>query len=107
MKLWFDEGGMTGDFNAVCDPPKDWKEACPSWEDDELEIWFRAYTTKHRTTQHEIELHSRGVVYECFIEVSTRSCFNDIELAHFVTKDREEAERLLQLAADAIYGEEW
>jgi len=106
MKLWFDEGGLTGDFNAVCDPPDDWKAAYPSWQDDELEIWFRAYTTEHRATQHEIELYSRGVGYECFVEVSTRSCWNEIELAHFCTVDAKEAERMLQIAADALYGEE-
>jgi len=105
MELVFDEGGCTGDFNAVCDPPDYWKKFDPDGE-DELEIWFRAYTTQHELTPSEATLRELGYGYECFVEVSTRRCFNDVELARFRAKDRAEAERLLQLAANAIYGEE-
>ena len=94
---------MTGDFCAVCDPPDDWKAVCSRWQDDEIEIWFRAYTTTHRTTQHEIDLYEQGIGYECFVEVSDSACWKDIGLAHFFAENDKEAEHLLQVAADAQY----
>ena len=105
MKLWFDEGGMTGDFNACCDPPEDWMDLDP---DDELGlfVWFRAYTTKHLVSSHEELLWQQGYDYDCFVEVETEACFNEYELAHFPARDVEEAERMLQACADAIYGKE-
>lgn len=106
MKLWFDEGGMTGDFNACCNPPEDWMELDPN---DELEmfVWFRAYTTKHLMSSREEHLLEQGFEYDCFVEVETARCFNEYELAHFPARDVEEAECLLQIAADALYGKEW
>ena len=105
MKLMFDEGGVAGDFNACCDPPRDWMELDP---DDELGlfIWFRAYTTDTPMNGHGEELAADGYAYDCYVEVETNECWCAYELAHFRARDTEEAERLLQAAADALYGEE-
>ena len=105
MELWFDEGSMTGDFNACCDPPDDWRALDP---DDErgIFIWFRAYTTRHFMSNREETLWMRGYGYDCFVEVEVDDDWCAYELAHFSARDAEEAERLLQACADAIYEED-
>ena len=109
MELWFDEGGMTGDFNTVCNPPKDWPVTYDDWGEPSVDIWFRAYATVHdakRGYGHDYDLWSAGYDYDCYVEVSTPTSFNEYELAHFPARNQEEAERLLQACADAIYKED-
>ena len=110
MKLWFDEGGMPGDFAVVMDPPKDWPVTYDDWDEPSIDIWFRAYATKYdaeRGYGRDYELWSDGYDYDCYVEVSTPHCFNEYELAHFPARDREEAERLLTVAAAALYEDGW
>lgn len=107
MRLQFDEGGERGDFNAVVAPPRDWPVTYDDWGLPEIDVWFRAYTTKvdaGRGEGRDYELWADGYDYDCYVEASTPTCFNEYEIAHFPARSREEAERLLQVAADAIYG---
>lgn len=109
MKLYFDEGGMSGDFNAVCNPPKDWPATYDEFGEPSIDVWFRAYATRYGAAKgygRDYELWTAGYDYDCYVEVSTPTCFNEYELAHFAAKDETEAERLLQVAADALYGKE-
>ena len=111
MELWFDEGGMTGDFCAVCNPPKDLPVTYDEWGEPSVDIWFRAYATVHDAKcgyGHDYDLWSEGYDYDCccYVEVNTPSCFDGYELAHFPARNQEEAERLLQACADAIYEED-
>ena len=105
MKLWFDEC-YDGDFEAYCDLPDDWADEESPLRQDGF-IWFKAYNTGiddgyDQTTRFREE----GYAYECLIRYQyDPPCgpYHEEDLAVFGAHTREEAERLLQVAADAIY----
>jgi len=108
--LDFDEAGLRGDFCAVCNPPKDWPVTYDEWGEQTIEIWFWAYATEPNARKgygKDYELWVAGYGYDCYVDVATPAFLDAYNLAHFSARDSEEAERLLQVAADALYGEEW
>lgn len=110
MKLWFDSCDWGDDFEAYCDLPKDWYG-----EDDTSDlynngfIWFKAYDLAAGGDFDAAKMMERGCRFECLVRFQyDPPCgpYDEETLAEFYAKDKEEAERLLQIAADALYGEE-
>lgn len=109
MELWFDEIGCGRDFGAVCDPPTDLKRLDPDGERG-MEVWFRAYDTSVAAAYNNRDkmLHDNGIGFDCEIriEFAEGPSGEDIYMFGFTAQNEEEAERLLQVAADALHGEE-
>ena len=95
------------DFEAMLDWPKDWPTDQTQRGEFE-DVWFKAYDTSLKENDEDTELFERGYLFNCCVRIryyeSGRYCEDYI--AKFPAKDKEEAERLLQVAADALYGEE-
>lgn len=95
------------DFEACCYWPKDW----PHEHEDGLvfdDVWFKAYDTSLKENDEDTALFEQGYLFNCIVRVRyyTPSLYCEDGLAKFPAHDKEEAERLLQLAADALYEEE-
>ena len=110
MKLYFDDCYCGEDFEAYCDLPEDW------YGGDDMSdlfnngfIWFKAYDTAEVPYDMTEEFAKDGYAFECIVRFQyDPACgpYHEEDLAIFGARDREEAERLLQVAADALYGEE-
>lgn len=106
MELWFDQCGTGRDFAAVCGSPNNLKALDP---DDErgMEVWFRAYDTSVAAAYSERDrmLHENGIEFDCEVRIEfAEGCSGeDIYIAGFTAQDKQEAERLLQIAADALF----
>jgi len=106
MELFFDQGGAGRDFCAVCDLPESLRALDPDGE-REGEVWFRAYDTSVAAgwNGRDLALHNSGIEFDCEVSIqfAVGSSGEDIYLFGFTAQDRQEAERLLQTAADALY----
>ena len=106
MKLWFDSCGDGRDFAAVCDPPESLMALDPDGERG-MEVWFRAYDTSVAAAYNNRDsmLHEHGIEFDCEVRIEfAEGCSGeDIYLAGFTAQNEQEAERLLQIAADALY----
>lgn len=107
MNLWFDECYSDGDFEAYCDLPDDWADEDSPLREDGY-IWFKAYSTGIEDDYDQTaRFRAEGYAYECLIRYQydpPHGPYREIDIATFGASSREEAERLLQTAADAIYG---
>jgi len=112
MKLNFDACDVGRDFEACCDLPGIWAESsndpCSLYQ--RAFIWFKAYDLLVGPyTKDDARLRAEGYEFSCLVRI--RSDWANIgaideDLGVFGARDMEEAERLLQVAADALYGEE-
>ena len=100
------------DFEVSCNIPYDW---CPgAWDAPDSiywksSIWFKAYDVNAGTEYDETErFRNEGYEFECLIRLElNRDGHSELtELAKFGARNIDEAERLLQAAADAIFEEE-
>jgi len=100
------------DFEAITDWPKGWPHDLKSPDGyvdySDGDVWFKAYDTSFKANHEDAELFERGYQFNCIVRIRyyTTSLYCKDVLAKFPAKDRAEAERLLQIAADALYGEE-
>lgn len=77
-------------------------------DSDDCGIWFRAFNTSLLETVEDIAFREQGYLFRCIVYASyatTNTYYEDV-LARFPAHDKEEAERLLQVAANALYEEE-
>lgn len=108
MKLWFDEGGLAGDFCCYRDLPEWWNAT--EQEREDFYVQFRAYNNRNMMDKHEERMVEDGFDYECFVTIECDppvGSFKEWTVGHFLAHDRIEAEWLMQLAANALYGKEW
>ena len=106
MKLVFYEGWYRGHAEAVCDPPESWMPFEKA-EEIELFIHFDSYElSEWAIGEDEDEMLDNGFKYICLVGVEYGKTDDFEILAKFPAKTNQEAERLLQIAADAIYEEE-
>lgn len=106
MKLVFYEGWSLGHTEAVCDPPESWM---PFEKVEELELFIRfdSYElSEWAMGEDEIEMLDNGFNYVCLVGIEYGKTDDFEVLAKFPAKTEQEAERLLQVAADALYGKE-
>ena len=103
MNLVFEWCDYGDDFEAICNPPEDWMALDP---DDELEmfIWFKAYDVGMFECDRDEQLASEDYCYDClaWVEFGWMSK-REYLLKNTPARTREEAERILQATADAIY----
>ena len=110
MKLHFDDCCWLRDFEAWCDVPRGWVDG---WDDPRnWQIWFKAYDCEKEFNDTEAEYRQRGYEFDCVVQlicdpIDGSGMTAEWVLAEFPARNEEEAERLLQVAADALYGEEW
>ena len=105
MELDFYSSDYGEDFEAMTDLPNDW----PHEDDDMLnDVWFKAYDTSLKEICEDAELFEQGYLFNCYVRVRyhANGVYCEDELAKFPARDREDAERLLKVAADALYGKE-
>ena len=108
MELYFEDCDYGEDFESLCDIPEDW------YGGDDMSalynnsfIWFKAYDTSMCELSREEELYAQGYGFDCYVWLEVEYMGKREYLLDGVpARDRAEAERLLQLAADALYGEE-
>lgn len=107
MKLDFYDSNYGEDFEAMTDWPGGWPHES---EDGRAfdDVWFKAYDTSFKENDEDAELFEQGYLFNCIVRTRnyTPSLYCEDVLAKFPAKDKEEAERLLQIAADALYREE-
>lgn len=98
MELVFSECNYGEDFESVEYVPEGW----PVGED--AFIWFKAYDTSFCETERETELHDAGFEFDCLVWLEHR-CMGprDYLMESTGARNKQEAERLLQVAADALY----
>ena len=101
------------DFENVWWWPKGWpndiKYPDGSVYLNDPQIWFKAYDTSLCETSEDSELFEQGYLFNCMVRTMyDRTVFycEDV-LAEFPARDREEAERLLTVAAAALYEDGW
>ena len=112
MELYHEGCSYARDFEDCCDLPRTWAE--PSDDPDSLYqrayIWFKAYDLLAGPyTSAGKQFSDDGYEFECLVRMRQDTPtigFVDIDLAHFPARNQEEAERLLQACADAIYEED-
>ena len=100
------------DFEAVCYWPESWPHDI-EYQDGSMDymdgdVWFKAYDTSLKENDEDARLFEHGYLFNCIVRIRyyTTSLYCEDVLAKFPARDKEEAERLLQVAADALYGEE-
>lgn len=109
MKLFFDECYWLGDFEAWCDVSSGWVDG---WDDPiNWQVWFKAYDCEKQINDTETEYWEQRYEFDCVVRLicdpfGSNGMTAEWVLAEFPAKNVEEAERLLQVAADALYGEE-
>lgn len=109
MKLNFDDCCFLRDFETWCDIPNGWVDG---WDDPiNWQVWFKAYDCANRTNGTETRYWDDGYEFDCIVELICDPIYgNGItaqwKLAEFPARNEKEAERLLQVAADALYGKE-
>ena len=101
MKLLFEDCDYYRDFEACCDLPEWWNATDEDYYT--YYIWFKAYDTTHHEDEHEERLHKSGYEFECCVFLAWQTGLMRDEIATFPARDKKDAERLLQLAADALY----
>lgn len=101
MELFF-EGGDGRDFKAVCDLPDYLKALDPDGERGGY-VCFQAFDTSF-DADYPIDrlLLENEFEFDCEVRVWFDDG-NDIYLHSFAAHDKQEAKRLLQVAADALY----
>ena len=110
MMLDFYDSDYGQDFEACWDWPEGWPQNIEfpdgSMEYTDGDVWFKAYDTSLLEADEDIALFEQGYLFNCYVRLryNPPSPYCDDVLAHFPAHDKEEAERLLQLAADALYG---
>lgn len=113
MKLDFYESGYGEDFEAAADWPKGWPHDIeyPDGYMDYMDgdVWFKAYDTSLKENDEDVDLFRQGYLFNCNVRIRyyTTGLYCEDGLAKFPARDKEEAERLLEIAADALYGKEW
>lgn len=113
FKLDFQSSDYGEDFEYVYDWPRDWpcsiEHTDGSIDYDDGDVWFKAYDTSFKENDEDAELFELGYLFNCIVRIRyyTTGLYCEDVLAKFPAKDKEEAEHLLQVAADALYGEEW
>lgn len=112
MKLDFYSSDYGEDFEAMSDWPNDWPHDI-EWPDGYMDymfcdVWFKAYDTSFKANDEDAMLFEQGYLFNCIVRIRyyTTGLYCEDGLAKFHARNREEAERLLQVAADALYGEE-
>ena len=97
MELNFDNGFYGEHLEAWTSLPEWWNAT--DNEFDDYGIYFNAYLN---------DKPDGGCYYDCFVELEYETCYvhRTWELARFDAEDEDEAMRLLQVAADALYGKE-
>ena len=99
------------DFEYVYDWPESWPQNIehPDGYMDYMDgdVWFKAYDTSLCANEEDKELFEQGYLLNCVVRLRyyTTGLYCEDGLAKFPARDKEEAERLLQAAADALY--EW
>lgn len=112
MMLDFYDSGYGNDFECVWEWPDSWPQniefADGSVDFYDPYIWFKAYDTSLCENEEDAGLYEQGYLFNCIIRTryDSSSFYCEDVLAKFPAKDREEAKRLLTLAAKAIYEEE-
>ena len=110
MKLIFEWCDYGDDFETYCDLPDDWADEYSPLRDDGF-IWFKAYDTEIEGSYDKTDrFRAEGYKYECLVRFQyDPPCgpYHEEDLAVFGAHTREEAEHLLQVAANALYGKEW
>ena len=112
MKLHFYPSGCGRDFEALGHWPEGWpcNIEYPDGSLDYIdpEVKFKAYETAQRELPWDRQLDGMGIEFRCEVRFlyDTTSLWCENVLIAFTAKDKHEAERLLQIAADALYGEE-
>ena len=107
MKLEIRKSGYMKDIESIECPPSDWVENTLDWY-----ILFKGYDLDAWCcSQEELRMHEDGNDFICVVELYNEPFDGSeikevIELAKFPAKDEAEARRLLQIAADAIYGKD-
>ena len=103
-KLYFEHSGYGCDFEAAEYWPKGW----PHDNYMDSDVWFKAHDTSLKENDRDAELFEQGYLFNCEVRIRyyTSGLYCEDPLANFPARDQEEAERLLQVAADALYGEE-
>lgn len=108
VRLDFYDSDYGKDFEAMTDWPDGWPHEIT---DDGLldDVWFKAYDTSLKETNEDTTLYERGYLFNCIVRVRyyTAGLYCEDVLAKFPAKNKDDAERLLQIAADALHGEEW
>lgn len=111
-KLHFEDSDYGEDFECACDWPEDWPHDIeyPDGYIDYMDgdVWFKAYDTSLKENDEDATLFEQGYLFNCYVRIRyyTTGLYCEDGLAKFPARDKEEAERLLQVAADALYGEE-
>ncbi len=117
-KLYFEHSGYGCDFEAAEYWPKGWPHDIeyPDGYMDYMDgdVWFKAYDTSLKENERDAELFEQGYLFNCEVRVRYYTSGFPVQallycedpLASFPARDQEEAERLLQVAADALYRKE-
>jgi len=113
MTLYFYDTGYGKDFDAAWDWPKGWPHDIeyPDGSMDYMDgdVWFKAYDTSLKENDEDKELFEQGYLFNCQVRIRyyTTGMYCEDGLAKFPARDREEAERLLTVAAAALYEDGW
>ena len=116
MELRFHDSGWFNDFEDDGDWPAGWPHDIEypdgSFDYGEPYVKFKAYDLTNdwnNLEEYEWALCEQGYEFNCEVKLCyvTPALFCEDVIAHFPARDKEEAERLLQVAADALYGVEW
>lgn len=109
-KLEFIPSGWGDDFEAEGGWPEGWPSDIV--EDGRLDygdpfVKFKGYDTSYQADDQERVLFAHGYRFQCEVKLcyETDSLWCEDVISRFPARDREEAKRLLQVAADALYGE--
>ena len=109
MRLHFDDCAWLRDFEAWRDVPRGWVDG---WDDPaNWQVWFKAYDCQQMTCETETDYWERGYGFRCLVNlvcdpIEGNGVYAEWVLGEFPARDVCEAERLLQVAADALYGKE-
>ena len=105
MELVFNECAYGMDFESIESPPISW--GIGGDEPGDPFIWFKAYDTSMCENYRECKLHESGYKFDCLAWVEFGYMGRREYLMQGIpARNQEEAERLLQACADAIYEED-
>lgn len=106
MELHFDDCFYLRDFESFGSVPDGWVDDPENWY-----VRFKAYDCVNCENGTETDYWERWFDFDCEVKLvcdpfDGNGMTAEWVLAEFPAKDEKEAERLLQVAADALYGRE-